>query len=250
MAWQLKKWRRVSGGNCTLGQILWRGITGIFQVSLISLIGGLFVAAVLADVRYFLDFEIYRGVKLTFVMPLFIVAVLFFRHFSFWHDTGRGSGFIDEVRRILDHPVLFKYLIALVIALIASVVYVGRSGHTAGIPVPAWEIKMRTLFEQLFYARPRTREFLIGHPAFLLATLAMYGAWSRVWQFALAVTATMAQTSLVETFAHVRTPVVMSLIRGIDGWVLGIILGMVAVVILQGIIRVAVQLGRRTVGHG
>ncbi|HWR56515.1 MAG TPA: DUF5693 family protein, partial [Negativicutes bacterium] len=109
---------------------------------------------------------------------------------------------------------------------------------------------MRALLEQLFYARPRTREFLIGHPAFFLATLAVCCSWSRVWQFALVIAASMAQISLVETFAHLRTPVMMTFVRGFDGWVLGTIIGMVAVIVLQGVIRVAVQLGRRTVGHG
>lgn len=250
MAWQMRNWRQVSCEHYFLGRILWRGLKAVAQVSLISLIGGLFVATVLADVRYFLDFAIYRGVKLTFVMPLLIVAILFFRYFSFWREAVPGTGFIGQIRRVMDQPVLFKYLVALAIAAVAAIVYVGRSGHTAGIPVPAFEVKMRTLFEQLFYARPRTREFLIGHPAFLLANFAVYGAWSRVWQLVLVVTATMAQSSLVETFAHLRTPVMMSLVRGVDGWILGIIIGMVAVVVLQGIIRVAVQLGRRTVGHG
>lgn len=250
MAWQLEKWSRVEAGRYTFSQILWRGIRGVAQVSLISLIGGLFVATLLADVRYFLEIEIYRGVKLTFVMPLLIVSVLFFRHFSFWEGTVAPSeGFITQMRRLMDQPVLFKYLGALAIAVVVAIIYVGRSGHTAGIPVPALELKIRAAFEQLFYARPRTRE-LIGHPAFLLASLAVYKAWPRIWQLTLVVIASMAQSSLVETFAHLRTPVLMSLIRGIDGWIVGIIIGMVAVIVLHGIIRVAVQLGRRTVGHG
>ena len=33
----------------------------------------------------------------------------------------------------------------------------GRSGHTAGVPVPALEIKMRLFLEQMMYARPREK---------------------------------------------------------------------------------------------
>jgi hypothetical protein len=250
MAWQMKKWRRVSCKDYAFAQVLWRGIKDVAQASLISLIGGLFIATVLGDVRYFLEIEIYRGVKLTFVLPLLIVIILFFRYFSLWEEAADSKGFIGQMRRILDQPVRFKYLVALAVAAVAAVIYVGRSGHTYGVPVPALELKMRALFEHLFYARPRTREFLIGHPAFLLANFAVYSAWSRVWQLALVVTAAMAQSSLVETFAHLRTPVIMSLIRGIDGWIMGVIIGMVAVLVLLGVMRVAVQLGRRTVGHG
>lgn len=251
IAWQLRKWKRIEGHQYSLGRILGSALIDVAKISLISLIGGLFVATVLADVRYFLEVEIYRGVKLTFVLPLIITTILFFRHYSLWEGAGAPSrGFIGQVRHVLNQPVLFKYLLVLAAAAVVAVVYVARSGHTLGMPVPALELKMRAAFEQLLYARPRTREFLIGYPAFMLASFAVYRHWSRVWQLILIILATMAQTSLVETFAHLRTPVFMSLVRGFDGWVLGIIIGMVAVVVLQGVIRVAVQLGRRTVGHG
>lgn len=34
---------------------------------------------------------------------------------------------------------------------------------------------------------------------------------------------------MVETFAHIRTPFLMSFIRGIDGWLLGLPLGIIGV---------------------
>ena len=115
----------------------------------------------------------------------------------------------------------------------ALVVLVLRSGHTSGMPVPGIELKMRAALEQLFYARPRTKEFLIGHPAFLLA---LYGAalrW-RTWIiFGLVLAATIGQGSMVETFAHMRTPVEMSLVRGIGGIVLGCGIGAALMVLVH-----------------
>jgi len=251
MGWQIDKWSRIVPGQYTLGQILWRGLKDVAQVTLFSLIGGLFIAAVLSDVRYFLEIEIYRGVKLTFVAPLVIVVMLFFRKFSLWGEQqANPNGVVAQLQRLLDQPILLKYLLGLAVAAGIALVYVGRSGHTAGIPVPAAELKLRAWFEELFYARPRTREVFIGHPAFMITTLAMYCSWPRIWQFVLVVFTSMAQSSLVETFAHLRTPVLMSVVRGLDGWIVGVILGMVAVVVIWGGIQVAVQLGRRTVGNG
>jgi hypothetical protein len=251
MGWQIEKWSRIAPGSYNLGQIIGRGVLDVVKVSLFSLIGGLFVAAILGDVRYFLEIEIYRGVKLTFVAPLLLVTVIFFRYFHpLGPIDGKCQGFFRQFQYLLEQPVLLKYLLGLAAAAIIAIIYVGRSGHTAGIPVPAFELKLRALFEEMFYARPRTREFLIGHPAFMVATLAMLRGWPRLWQLILVVFASMAQSSLVETFAHLRTPVLMSLIRGIDGWIVGVILGILAVIVLQGMIRVAVQLGRRTVEHG
>jgi hypothetical protein len=251
MGWQIEKWSHVKPGQYDLGQILWNGIKGVAQVSLFSAIGGLFIAALLGDVRYLLEIEIYRGVKLTFVAPLLIVTYLFFRHVNIGEGaSGKPEGVLNQIQRLLDQPVLFKYLGGLALAALVAIIYVGRSGHTAGIPVPAFEVKIRAIFEQIFYARPRTREFLIGHPTFMMATYAVYRGWPKIWYLVLVVFASMGQSSLVETFAHLRTPVVMSLVRGIDGWVVGVILGIVAVVILHLVLKVAVHLGRRTVGHG
>lgn len=36
--------------------------------------------------------------------------------------------------------------------------------------------------------------------------------------------------SLVQTFAHMRTPVIMSYIRAVDGYALGAVLGIIAVI--------------------
>ena len=91
---------------------------------------------------------------------------------------------------------------------------------------------MRAALEQLFYARPRTKEFMIGHPAFLLAVYAAAQRW-RTWIiFALVLAATIGQGSMVETFAHMRTPIEMSFVRGIGGIFLGGIIGAVLVALV------------------
>ena len=48
--------------------------------------------------------------------------------------------------------------------------------------------------------------------------------------FALVLVATIGQGSMVETFAHMRTPIYMSFMRGIGGIVLGAGIGALAMV--------------------
>ena len=59
----------------------------------------------------------------------------------------------------------------------------------------------------------------------------MIMAWYRKWPaaifFILSIIATIGQGSMVETFAHMRTPVFMSLMRGFDGALWGCIIGCV-----------------------
>lgn len=71
------------------------------------------------------------------------------------------------------------------------------------------------------FARPREKEFMIGHPAFFLAVMAVYRHWPRAVHLLFVLGATIGQGSLVQTFAHMRTPVFMSFVRAWDGYVCG-----------------------------
>ena len=51
--------------------------------------------------------------------------------------------------------------------------------------------------------------------------------------FALVLVATIGQGSMVETFAHMRTPVYMSFVRGIGGIVLGCGIGAALMVLVH-----------------
>lgn len=65
----------------------------------------------------------------------------------------------------------------------------------------------------------------IGHPAFMLMIMAWLKKWPTVVFFALVMGATIAQGSMVETFAHMRTPFMMSAVRGAGGLIFGGIIG-------------------------
>lgn len=51
--------------------------------------------------------------------------------------------------------------------------------------------------------------------------------------FVLVIVATIGQGSMVETFAHMRTPIYMSFVRGLGGIGLGAIIGAVAMALVQ-----------------
>lgn len=256
MTWQLDRWRCLEAAGrfarpVSLGKIITAGLGFVVIATCISLAGGLYLGAVLSDVRFFLEMEIFRGVKLTFVAPLLLVTIVYLTRYNLFDNVQLtdARGLWRQVTSILNYPVYLKTLLLVGAAAFAAWVFVGRSGHTAGVPVPAIELKLRALLEQLMYARPREKEFLIGHPAFLLAVMAVYRQWPRLVQYLLIVAATIAQGSLVETFAHLRTPVLMSTIRGLDGLVLGAAIGVAAVVGVYVVQAVITRLGRSIAAH-
>ena len=252
MTWQLDCWRATAPrGGASLWRILRDGLTGVSRTFLLSMVGGAYLAAVLADTRFLLEMEIFRGVKLTFVLPLVLISIVYLTRFNLIPgvDADDSRHLWEKLLHVLDYPAYIKTLLAFGAAAAVAYVFVGRSGHDSGVPVPEIEIKLRRFLEVTMYARPREKEFLIGHPAFFMAVMALYRNWPRFFHFAFVLAATIAQGSLVETFAHMRTPVLMSLVRGLDGLALGAVLGVVAVIGFHWLQSLTFLVGRRLRTH-
>lgn len=246
MTWQIDRWRATTPqGKSGMMRIIADGIGGLVITVMLSLIGGMYVASILGDVRFFLEMEIFRGVKLTFVAPILLVTGVYLTRYNLFERNTDAKSLWQQVVKLLNYPIYVKTLLVFSFVAFGAWVFVGRSGHTAGVPVPDIELKMRAFLERVMYARPREKEFMIGHPAFFLAVMALYRQWPRVLHYGLVVVATIGQGSLVETFAHIRTPVFMSFVRGLDGMVVGIVFGILAVVGVQVLHYLSFVLGRR-----
>ena len=226
-------------------------ISATWQLALaviLSLIGASFVAAVLGDSRFFLEIDIYKGVKLTFILPVLLISLWYMQRFNVL-SKGQIGNIAVHLKNFFSTRITVKHVAFLGVLAFVAYIFVGRSGHTAGVPVPALEIKMRLFLEQMMYARPREKEFMIGHPAFYLAAFAAYKQAPRLWQMLLVVGATIGQGSLVQTFAHLRTPVIMSYIRAVDGYALGAVLGIIAVIAVSILLPYVQKWQRRFLEH-
>ena len=233
--WQLDRVRAFRNkARVSLPRIIVTGALALFVMGVISYVGAAYLSGSLADTEYLLEFQIFRGIKLTFILPLILVGIAFLQRFDIFDGRMDDTdGVLNQLSKIMDMPVKIKTLVVMFLVLIAGVVFVARSGHTSGMPVSNLELRFRAFLEQAFYARPRTKELLIGHPAFMLAAMAFWRKWPTMVLFALVLIATIGQGSMVETFAHMRTPVYMSFMRGIGGIVLGAVIGAVAMVLIE-----------------
>ena len=207
-------------------RILMAGLVLLGITSALSMMGAAYLSGALSDTRYFLEFDIFRGIKLTFVLPMVLVAIAFLQRFDVFDGRfAAAAGALGQIKELLNLPVRVGSLLGALLLLGALVVLVLRSGHTSGMPVPGIELKFRAFLEQMFYARPRTKELMIGHPAFLLAVYAAARRAPAMVLLGLVLAATIGQGSMVETFAHMRTPIEMSFVRGIGGICLGAAIG-------------------------
>ena len=228
--WSKRNHTGISPWRSTLESVVY-----LVVAALIAAIGGISIAAMLGSTQFFMEFALFRGVKLTFVAPVLLTAIAYLQRFPIW--KGRTISSVSDVKSFITEFVqidikVYSLLIAGALAVVAYV-FVGRSGHTAGVPVPSWELALRRFLENTMYARPREKEFLIGHPAFMLAAYAVGRRIPMVMHFALSVAAVIGIASMVETFCHLRTPVYMSIARGYDGLLLGIVIGLVAIIAVR-----------------
>lgn len=233
--WQLDRIRAVTAKPGTsLVKIIVTAVLALFTAGIMSYVGAAYLSGSLADVEYLLEVNIFRGIKLTFILPLILVAIAFLQRYDIFDGKMDDTqGVLAQLKKIMDMPIRVKTLIVLFAVLLAGVVFVARSGHTSGMPVSNLELQFRAFLEKAFYARPRSKELLIGHPAFMLAAMAWYRKWPTMVFFGLVILATIGQGSMVETFAHMRTPIYMSFMRGIGGIVLGAGVGAVLMVLVH-----------------
>ncbi len=210
-------------------QIILVAAITLLITSAMSMVGAAYLSGALSDVKFFLEFEIFRGIKLTFIMPLILVAAAFLQRFNIVDEARKNLPALEQLKEILNMNITVKALLGFLAVAAVFVVLIARSGHTSGMPVSGAEIKIRAMLEQMFYARPRSKEIFIGHPAFILAIAAFLKQFPKSICFALVMVATIGQSSMVETFAHMRTPIFMSFMRGLDGVLPGALIGIILV---------------------
>lgn len=218
--------------------ILW--IAGI-----LSLLGALFISGLLGDIRFLVEMQIFRGVKITFVLPIILISLIYIQKFPFLNMTVTNTKeFMEFVKRFCNIPVKFGVLVGVMFIAFAGYMFIGRSGNN-GAPVSNLEIQFRRLLENLMYARPRQKEFMFGHPAVAFALVSIYKKWPQILHYLFVVAITIGQGSIVETFAHMRSPYILSFVRGVDGLLLGSVTTVIVLVALSFFINITKFFGEK-----
>ena len=217
----------------------------LWGCGLLSLVGALFVSGLLSDIRFFLEMEYFRGVKVTFVLPLILISLVYIQKFPFFGKVvASDKDFVSFVKQFCHIQIKLGLLVGLGLLAMVAFVFVGRSGNN-GAPVPQFEIALRRFLEDVMYARPREKEFLFGHPAMLVAMAALYRKWPQILHYFLIVAVTIGQGSMVETFAHMRSPFLLSFIRGLDGLAAGTLSMVGALIAVMILVRITKFFGER-----
>jgi hypothetical protein len=220
-----------------------RAVWLFLKVTIVTIFGGLLIACLLTRLDFMLKVHQFRGVKASFILPLIMGLFLM----SGWSEQSLKKGglirfYIGRVSEFLSRKVEFRHLLIFSILALGGIVLLLRSGNYSGPFL--WEIenRARQIIEKLLVARPRIKEFFIGHPLMILGIyLYLNGKFgkeenlrlkAKSWQ-SFIILGLIGQVSIINSFCHAHTPLVISLGRTINGIWLGIIVGVLLVAIAR-----------------
>ena len=205
-------------------------LTAFAKITGWTLIGVAVVVGLLADRLFLLKVYEFSGIRVAVLLPL--VLTLLYYGFEL-DEVPEENGWSERAARIttrwqtlMTSPFLIGQVILGVIGLALVAVLILRSGNDPGIGVSQTELGFRALLNKLLFVRPRTKEFLLGHP-FLVLGLALALRGDRRWLLLGLCLGAIGQASLLNTFCHIHTPLFISMARAALGWVLGALFGAV-----------------------
>lgn len=224
---------------------------GVFDVlvlflltTAISLVGGFTVAGLLNSLQYFVKAQEFQGIKVAVFLPILVVGVYFLCRFQ-------------DMKQAMRNPVTWLAALISLVLLGALLFMNARTGNDNPAGVSDLELKLRNILDAVLFVRPRTKSFLIGHPllfagiGFMLwrarrarndigdvsedaptgmsAVPVRYGVLAAL----LLTMGAIGQTDVVNTFCHLHTPFMLSLLRTAVAIVPGVILGAVIWILLR-----------------
>ncbi len=202
---------------------------------LLSFGSSVFASSALTQLSYLLEMDLYRGVKILQLIPIGVFGLAYLLVYAYEESGAKAAvlahvgerGERDRVHKfnayfaeVMRQPMRLGWMAGLVLVvgagaffLLAGVYYIYRTGNSTN--VSALELQFRNFLENTLVARPRTKEFLIGWPCLMLFIWALRRGMNFL-PLLFGLCASIGLVSIVNTFLHIRTPFLLSLLR--TGW--------------------------------
>ena len=219
----LTRWREARGQPPRLagcGLALLGATATLVVMSALTMVGAVIMSALLAEPIFMLKLNGFVGVKAAHIVPLALVPLILWLREEDWFGLLSGT---------VKKSVMFWQLGICLIMLAALAVYIMRTGNDSPETVFSIELTMRQMLQDFLGVRPRTSEFLIGHP--LMLVLLYFGY--KFSMFPVLMVGIMGQVSLMNTYAHIHTPLLVSLQRSGNGLWLGMLLGVIVIAAIE-----------------
>ena len=239
-----------------LGRLLGDAAVTALTAIATALCGSLLASAALSQLSYILEIDLYRGVKLMQLIPIGLFALAYLLVFAYEEtgardavlahvgprgEKGRIKRFNAYFAELMKTPMQLGWFLAVVVIAVAAVFllavfvyYIYRTGNSA--TTSSAELAFRNFLENTLVIRPRTKEMIVGWPMLLLFVWSLRrGMKFLPMVFGLGMT--IGLVSVVNTFLHIRTPFLISLLRTGWGVLFGLLIGLALVLLAELIYR-------------
>lgn len=219
----------------TLFSSLLFGVRGILLASAITMLGVLQVTALLASRPFMLRADQFFAIKAQHIIPVGIVGVALL--LGVLANSGEGwrryrARIGTTFSQFSAEPLRVGSTLLGIVAIGILVLVALRTGNEPGVGVSTIELRFRAFLDHVLPVRPRTKEFLFGHPALLLGLALCYRGRRRLGTIIVTAGA-LGQVSLLNTFCHIHSPLILSVWRAGIGLFFGMIIGAVFFIILE-----------------
>lgn len=194
----------------------------------ISLIGIVIVIGLLNGNAFMTGFATFKGVKLVYLIPIMGILLFTLIEINRLADQNIKKSLSNTVT-LLNKELKYWHVLLLIVVAGIGLFYISRTGNSGS--VSDLELAFRQWLENTLYVRPRTKEFLIGFPFFVLALYVM--GINRKWGSILLVPGVIGFLSIVNTFTHLHIPVAVSVLRTLYSVSLGFVIGLVFILIFK-----------------
>ena len=203
------------------GAALAAGLRTAGVAYLFALLGALVVVGLLSVPLMMQEIDRFSGVKLVLAVPPLLAFVLYVYTRRFGNEPpGPAQSALAPVR---------VYQLALLVLLAgAAFLILSRSGNQSDITPSTFELSLRSDLTAVLGVRPRFKEFLIGVPLLMLLP-ALRIDQRRLFGWLFAIAAAIGTADVVDTFSHLHTPLLISLLRTVNGAVLGVFVGAILI---------------------
>ncbi len=191
----------------------------------INLLGGYTVVSCLNSLNYTMGLEVFRGIKVAFLLPLIIYTISFIILYEI-----KLKDIVDYIKKKSK----FAIALTLIGAFLIIAVYILRSGNFKILGAGIIELRIREFLEYNLGVRPRTKEFLIGYPAIMLF-IHFKEVKNKILKFVLGIGITIGSISAINSFCHVFTAINVSIIRSANGLILGLLLGKIIIILINNV---------------
>jgi hypothetical protein len=209
-------------------------ILALLIASGVTILGGLLIHGGMWDAASMLKVTQFRGVTLAMALPVLVLAAYCWQaetlHGAYDAATRQLADYWQRFLTLWQAPIRYGDVAFIAISLGAIAIVLLRSGNESPLGMLSIEGWFRDGLEQFFSVRPRTKE-LIGNPLLIVFFLSL--PWRNRISVLFALAGLLGQISILNTFCHLHTPLLLTSERVLIGLALGIASGIIwGVVIL------------------